>query len=886
MIFSSRNNQFLITSALIGAFIFAQNAYSASNKSQEDPNTNPHPDSPKDPLIHIQIRGFHDSVVKSLNNKRYSQQISDSISAQEIGKFPDKNVAEALQRITGISLSRVQGEGERIGVRGTTPEQNRTYLNGQYLASADWWISSLPSRGFNFTLLPADIVSSLEIYKTPHANQDEGSLGGAINIKTIDPLYAESGTGSITTQVQYNDLSKQYDPQFSAVYSWKNQPEDFAFLITLNHLQRSLRRDGLESWGWHERNFDQTSNGQLAASSNPDATFENIWTPGGGGSAVFLQDRVLTSLTSSITYQLDHNWALRAHLLHSELSADNSNQNFLWQPGKALDAQSPITNYEIRDNTLVYGQLGHATSKPFNTSMEAIWREAQIQTQSFHLDLNYTGPWWDAQYQVGYTLGQGGTSEDNTAQFSANTVYSFDTRAPQNIQTRYETSPLQADKWFISEARSDSQDGNDTAYFIQKDFSRTLTTPGLEKLSFGGKYKRHKRDFIRMRSNQGGLDGLAAQLGTSLADYPAPFVDNYLQGIGNAQTLKRYSFANISALEKDFSALQFVQNEEKNSRFYIEEETLAGYSMLTLGGSSYSANLGLRLVKTWQQAQAYERIATLPDTTPDYHWQTNTKSYTDLLPSVNLQVDLTDSLIGRFAVARVMSRAQFHHLMPSTNYNVTQAQGQGGNPDLDPYRATQYDVSLEWYFAEAALASMAIFNKDVESFIEFKRQLEVHEGVQMSIDRPINGNGGTIRGVELSYQQAIAYGFGLIANYTYVDGSRTSQLSGLKDWIPGTSKHSANLTAYYENNQLSIRLAYNYRTEFATGVGETKMDDYGQLDGNITYSLTDNLDLVFEFLNLGDETIYTYDRNEYAPTAVYRNGRRFYLGAQYRFSTH
>ncbi|TMO93871.1 TonB-dependent receptor, partial [Pseudoalteromonas sp. S3178] len=101
---------------------------------------------------------FHDSVVKSLSNKRHNQQVSDTISAEDIGKFPDKNVAEALQRITGISLSRAQGEGERIGVRGTTPEQNRTYLNGQYLASADWWISSQPSRGFNFTLLPSEIV--------------------------------------------------------------------------------------------------------------------------------------------------------------------------------------------------------------------------------------------------------------------------------------------------------------------------------------------------------------------------------------------------------------------------------------------------------------------------------------------------------------------------------------------------------------------------------------------------------------------------------------------------------------------------------------------------------------------------------------------------------
>ncbi|AOT10341.1 TonB-dependent receptor [Pseudoalteromonas luteoviolacea] len=856
----------------------------AGQEAQNEPLNQTSSKALEDDLSRIEIRAFHDSVVKSLNIKRFSDQVSDSISAQEIGKFPDKNVAEALQRITGISLSRVQGEGERIGVRGTTPEQNRTYLNGQYLASADWWISSLPSRGFNFTLLPADIVSSLEVYKTPKANQDEGSLGGAINIKTLDPFFSDPGVLAITSQMQYNDLSQKYDPQLSAVYSWINEQRDFALLFTVNHHSRSLRRDGLESWGWHERNYNLDDAGQLISNTqvNQPSDFQNIWSPGGGGSAVFQQDRALSSFTTSATYHIDEQWTLRSHLLHSQLNADNSNQNFLWQPGKALDAGSSISNFQIMDNTLTYASLTPAQSQPFSTSMEAIWRKAQIQTQSIHLDLLYTGPWWQAQYQVGYTHGSGGTSEDNTAQFAANTHYSFDTREYKNIKTQYDISPLDPQKWFISEARSDSQDGNDTGYFLQKDFSRDLSFQHLHTLKFGGKYKRHKRDFIRMRSQNGGIHGLAGQLNTTLADYPNEFINGYLEGIGNSDTLKAYSFADINALSRDFSTLDFVQTEEKTSRFTIEEETLAGYAMVEFAGESYKANLGLRVVSTWQKAGAYERTASSPSDT--YNWQSTSKHYTDILPSLNIQFDLTEHLISRFAVARVMSRAQFHHLMPSTNYNVTQAQGQGGNPELNPYRATQFDFGLEWYFTDSALASIAIFNKDVESFIEFNRALELHEGILMSIDRPINGAGGVIRGVELSYQQAIAYGFGVIANYTFVDGDRNTQLSGNYDWVPGTSKHSTNLTAYYENSLVSLRLAYNYRTQFATGIGETKMDDYGQLDGSVTVSINDDLDLIFEFLNLNNEIIYTFDRNEYAPTAIYQNGRRFYLGARYRFS--
>ena len=155
-----------------------------------------------DSIEKIQIRGIRGSIVKSIENKRHQDAIIDAITAEDIGKFPDKNVSESLQRITGVSLTRVQGEGERVSVRGTAPSQNRTYINGQNIASADWWISSLPNRGFNYTLLPSEIVSSLEVYKSPEADHDEGSLGGSINIRTHSPLETKDNMFIGTAQLQ------------------------------------------------------------------------------------------------------------------------------------------------------------------------------------------------------------------------------------------------------------------------------------------------------------------------------------------------------------------------------------------------------------------------------------------------------------------------------------------------------------------------------------------------------------------------------------------------------------------------------------------------------------------------------------------------------------
>jgi iron complex outermembrane receptor protein len=835
-----------------------------------------------DPLEKIQIRGFHDSVVKSLNNKRFNDQIVDAISAQEIGKFPDKNVAEALQRITGISLSRIQGEGERIGVRGTTPEQNRTYLNGQYLASADWWISSQPNRGFNFTLLPADIVSSLEVYKTPQADQDEGSLGGAINLKTQDPLLTDNQFLVLNTQLQYNDLSDKLDPQLSAIFNYKNPDENFATLFTATQFKRQLRRDGLESWGWHERDFEYDINQNLIPTNHQKAnTLNRVWTPGGGGSALFKQERVLSTLSANLAYQFNHHWRLNTYLLYSQLDADNSNQNFLWQPAKVLDLGGTIKNAVIKNNTLVYGQYSKLDDVRYNTSMEAIWRDSQITTQSVHLNLGYSGPTWAVNYQLGQSLAEGGTSEDYTSQFSANTEFSVDMRSKKNIIANYQISPLEPAKWFLTDARKDAQQGEDEAYFAQVDANYQPEHPILTGVKIGLKYKQHQRDFLRLRSIDGSTNGLAGQLNTTLADYPSQFVDNYLSNIGNVQTLKHYSLANIPLLQQDFDSLNFIQYVEQPSRFNIKERSLAGYFKLSFADHFYRINIGLRAVSTWQDTKALEQPA-VDNSQVSFNWINDKKSYVDLLPSANINIEITPELVSRFSVARVMSRAQFNHLMPSTNYNVTQSQGQGGNPNLDPYRATQFDASLEWYFQDGALLSAALFNKDVSSFIEFKRTLERHEGRLMSIDRPINGSGGSVRGLELSYQQELIHGFGVIANYTYVDGDRVTQTSLQKDRVPGTSEHSYNVTAYYENDWLSTRFAYNYRTEFATGVGEIITDDYGQLDGNVTLSVSPRFKITFDFINLLDEITYSYERNQYSPTGLYSNGRRFYIGLRYQ----
>ncbi len=836
-----------------------------------------------DSLETIQIRGIRGSLLRSINTKRNNDAIVDVITAEDIGKFPDKNVAEALQRVTGVSLTRVQGEGERIGVRGTAPSQNRTYINGQNIASADWWTSSTPNRGFNYSLLPAEVVSSLDVSKSPEADHDEGSLGGSINIKTHTPLSTKDDMFIGTAQLQYSDLSGKTDPQFSLLYNGINDDNTFGVLLSLSHHERNLRRDGLESWGWTERNFNYDNQGDLIISQDEQADLTGIWSAGGGGSAIFKQRRILSSVMATVQYQPDLQWNIELNALYSQLSANNSNQNFLWQPSTVFDREGVIGAHQIIDNTLVFAQykpvsVTNATGLPFNTAMEAIWRQSAIQTSLVHLLVDYDRGYWHSQYQIGISQASGGTSKDFTSQWSANTEYQVNLTQQQNIIANYQLDPLQASAWQISEVRQDKKRSVDEEIFAQGDFELQLDHPFFQSIKVGSKLKSHRRSFTRFRSVNGGYQGVAGDLNWTLADFPASLPSDFLQNIGSEQTLKNYSYADISVLKAAYTELSFFQVEEKPSSFDIKEDTLAAYIKMNFSGPFYRGNFGLRALHTRQSASAFQRTDVNLPFSDDALWQTKRKNYSDILPSINFAIDWSDDVVVRLSTSKVMSRPEYHHLMPSTNYNVTQAQGAGGNPELSAFRATNFDLGIEWYFNDTGIFSIAAFHKDVQSFIDIQRYQEVYEGVNMVINRPVNGSGGVIYGAELNLQKEFFYGLGVIANYTYVQGERKDSYTGENIDIPGNSEHTVNLTSYFENQWLSARLSYNYRTEFATGLGEEITASYGQWDVNVSLLLTGNMSLVLEAINLSDEQLYTYERNEYAPVGVYKNGRRLYAG--------
>jgi iron complex outermembrane receptor protein len=261
-------------------------------------------------------------------------------------------------------------------------------------------------------------------------------------------------------------------------------------------------------------------------------------------------------------------------------------------------------------------------------------------------------------------------------------------------------------------------------------------------------------------------------------------------------------------------------------------------------------------------------------------------NYFDVLPSLNLTYDLQKDVQLRFSVNESMSRPDYSALAGSVALTDLTLTGNGGNPNLKPIRSTNVDLGIDWYFAPTSLVSAHVFYMDLNSYIGYGLHTANYFSMfynavkTYTITSPVNTTGRD-EGIELAWQQPIAYGFGFQANYTYADGQDASG-----NPLVGDSKNTFNLTGYYENRWGSARLAYTYRSHFFVGLDRSaaeNQDNTGELDASINVKVTPNVTLTADALNLTDPLLKYYAENKNQPRAVYDNGRQFFVGVRVKY---
>jgi iron complex outermembrane receptor protein len=841
---------------------------------------------PADSQQTVVVTGVRAALEQSLRQKRAADAVVEVVTAEDIGKMPDKNVADAIQRLPGVNTqSSAGGEGgfgenDRVSLRGTSPSLQQTLFNGHAISTGDWFllnqIGGNVGRSSSFSLLPSELVGSVLVQKSATADLVEGGVSGAINVITRRPLdFRQRLTVEGSVQANYNDLSGKTEPQLSGLVNWTNAERTVGVLLQGFSEKATVRRDGQEILG-----YTPISATSAAAVANP--SLGGVIVPTFIGASLFEQTKKRSGGAFDVEARPSRALILDVNGFYSKLEAPHQNTNWLAAPANSINGSNlvPLSS-TVRNNTLVAAAFASNSGEVDN-----IYRP-DAGGESWYLDLNGKLRVSDdltLSGKLGKTHGVGYDRKDVYYQNNVNGGMAYTLNGLSPAAVSYPggntTSPGSTAWAGGGEAQSVDQEK-----YAQVDADWRLRAGMLDSVKFGARVTDHQRTAEHPLETRPGPNGFSN---------PGPawngqmYPSDFASGLGGnlSSSYFKYDGAALGAwgAVPGNRLLDYTLRHNWTDEFKVSEKTAALYAMANFGGDSWSGNIGLRAIETRQTTVvnlAGGPSAVTGSAFGPYTPTTFERTYRDYLPSMNVKFDARPDLVLRAALARTIARPDYSALGGSVSLNDDALSGSGGNVNLDPVRSTNFDLSAEWYFAPKALLSAGLFYMDLRSIVAQGTSTGTYfnnkRGVQTAyqITSPYN-TGGKNKGVELSYQQPLWGNFGMLANYTYADGE-------LDDGgeLLNSSKDTYNLTGYFENDRFSARLAYNYRSAYKAGVdrgASQHVEGTPSLAASVNYKLSEHLTVTFDALNLTDETIKMYAENKDRPRAFYSNGRTFYLG--------
>lgn len=867
----------------------------------------------------IQVTGIRASAQENLNQKRFSNAIVDAITAEDIGKFPDKNVAESLSRVPGITIDRTFGEGQGVTIRGVQPDQNLTLVNGQAVGTAQWFVLSDATRNFNFEILASEMISGLEVYKSAQADIDEGALGGTVILRTRKPFELDSGTTQFSIEGQYNDIAEEFDPSLSGLYSWKNEDETFGILASVSYQERTVSRETNEDFGWFGPSIPRID----PLIEPPQGATEKGAIPWGMGSALFQQDR------ERLGYDITAQWApsetldMSLHYMSSTMKADNVNSNLIGIGFRGIAYMGTDTNEGSVSNNIVETlEVRGVPQRPGwarHMAYDNIYREGSEMSTEI-LDFEGTKEFEGSRlhWQIGTTKGEG-TNRDFFTEFW---VDANDPRANFDFYNPGGDSPAidfvgpspwlanPTDQMWLGGIFDQENKTEDKENYAQLDYTYDVEWGAVTDIKAGLKLRdrsfsqdRYRTDLANLAPVGEGSLGPASQFWSGdmvnvSHSNTNGFAASYFMPDRDAMYDALYAVAECTGGDTTLCRNTNVFLDDNS--FEIEEDITAFYVMANFGTDGIRGNVGLRYVDTDSTSNGYD-LTTGEAVSFD-------NNYKEWLPSLNIAYDLVDDVVLRFAASRVLTRPAPFQLAPAVNLTPETSSGSAGNPGLNPLTANQFETGVEWYFDDASVVGVTLFKKDINDFIFTKTVAREIDGVEINqLRTPENGGSTTIDGMEFQVQHIWDNGFGGYFNYTYtdVDDATIDEAAPVTDadgnitgatlvertvMFPNTSKDSFNVGVFYETDVYSARLNYNYRSEYfiaQTEIGNRYRDEQSQLDAQVSWNVTDNITLKLEALNLTDEIWENYYTRESDGARLggtqSANGRRYYLGASFRY---
>ena len=786
-----------------------------------------------DDLQTVTITAIVDAASRAAREQKAARNVSNVVSSDAIGRFPDSNIAEALQRVAGVAIARDQGEGRYINVRGGPSEFSAITIDGVSVAAPD-----PTTRAIDLDTIPSDIVGQLVISKTLRPDQDADSITGAVELKTQSPFdykgfrarasaggsYNEfggtndtRGSGSISTiwgddskvgvlfSASYSKTDRQVD-NIETAWARLTKPEGGSVFGVVENLFKDYdtERERLAFTGaleWRD-NADNRAYLRGTYSKFTDDEYRNqllvLWSEGvllpgaTDQTASFRNIRVAKQIRHRIqqnvisTAELGGQRALGDWLIDGSVSVANTEQTYprrdelLWRTAALGTATAPVS-YDYRSSTLEPA-ISIFTTQPHLNPANLSFRENAFRTGVTQEDTVA----WTANAKLPVTLGGGEGHFKFGAKYKAGEREADENRFRDRAATAAPSGTLQS---FLSGEPSRNY-GYDLGFKVQ---------PGLADA-----YYDQRKATSPIRAEQ-----------SATADYQ------------------------------------------------VDETVLAGYALWDLDFDRLGVLAGVRYERTETDGSAPVFNAA----TGVISTRTDKRSYSDVFPGVTLRYAFNDGLIGRAVVSRGMTRPNFTDIVPralETQEGSTLVVQQG-NPELTATLSNNLDVSVEYYYDTMGLVSASAFYKDLKDYAYTLRSNGSYLGQAAILVRPENAPNGSLNGVELAWQQQFTAlpgwlsGFGVFANVTWVDAEievGRSYAGRSKFPLPGQSKTTSNLALFYERGPLSVRLSYTDRGDYLNEINaeDGALDLYwegrDQLDLTASYEFTKMFEAFVEAKNL------------------------------------
>ncbi|MXP10289.1 TonB-dependent receptor [Pseudoblastomonas halimionae] len=870
-----------------------------------------------DPANVVVISGFRESLNAAVAAKRDAVGQVDVIVAEDIAKFPDTNLAESLQRIPGVAIERDAGEGRQITVRGLGAQFTRVRVNGmETIATSVDGASSNRDRAFDFNVFASELFNSIVVHKTASAQLDEGSLGAVIDLNTGNPLAYGAGLKVVASaQARYNDLNEDIAPRVAGLLAWTNPEETFGISTSVAWTTYETPELGNNSVRWAQADFQSVGGVDCTANPADPGCVEvaNAFHPRIPRYGLVNHDRERLGATAAIQFRPSDNTDIQLNALYSNFK---ETRDEYW--GEVLlrsnEDTIDVTNYTIdADNNLIAADLDNAWIRNERYSRES---ETDFYQISGEIEQRFSDV-FTARLLGGFSESDATIPVETTIIFDdRDGVYSYDYTDMAFPRLTFGTDVANPANFQLAEFRDRPSSVNNKFRTLKLDLEYEPVA-GL-RISAGPFYR--KFDFFTTSARRDST--YCSAFTCAPGAYGAPVTGDLAElfQLGNAGqpsgNTNAWVVPNLDAATSFLGLYDIPAVTREGDERGVTEEVAGGFFQTDFEideGTRVTGNFGMRYAHTDQTSQGFN----------SGQFVTVERSYDDLLPAVNINVFPTDNFIVRGAVSKVITRPTLGSLTPGGSVDEFNFRISSGNPFLDPYRAWNYDVSLEWYFAPGAIVSLAGFVKKIESFpVSSSTQITyAQSGLPTSLltsgtpayDAVVNGTdpnrqfefravgngeGATIKGVELgvnlpfsAFASGMLANFGVLGNVTYVDSNQDVNFGGtlIETTFPGVSKYSANGTVYYDDGRFSIRVSGAYRSDYNTGGSGNGnflegFEDAFNLDAAIRYKLTDNIELTIDGNNLTDD--YRYRWTDDDARRNYENnhfGRIIMVGARFEY---